>query len=73
MRAKLEIVLAMAVFGTIGLFVRGIPLPSGVIAMTRGLVGAALLLVFCLLRGKRPDSAAIRKIAATSPLKSGIS
>jgi len=61
MRAKLEIVLAMAVFGTIGLFVREIPLPSGVIAMTRGLVGAALLLVFCLLRGKRPDSAAIRK------------
>ncbi len=61
MRAKLEIVLAMAVFGTIGLFVRGIPLPSGVIAMSRGLVGAALLLVFSLARGKRPDGAAIRK------------
>ena len=61
MRAKLEIVLSMAVFGTIGLFVRSIPLPSGVIAVVRGLVGAALLLAFCLIRGKRPDGIAIRK------------
>ena len=59
--AKVQIIAAMLVFGSIGLFVRWIPLPSGVIAMVRGLVGAAMILGYMLLRGKKPDGAAIRK------------
>ena len=33
MKAKLEIIGAMAAFGTIGAFVRHIPLPSGELAL----------------------------------------
>lgn len=43
-RAKLDLTFAVAVFGTIGIFVRSIPLPSSVIALVRGAVGAAFLL-----------------------------
>lgn len=59
--AQLQIVAAMAIYGTLGLFVNHIPLPSSVIAAVRGLAGGVLLLLFLLLRGKRPDGAAIRK------------
>ncbi|MBQ9045562.1 MAG: EamA family transporter [Oscillospiraceae bacterium] len=44
---------SMVIFGTIGLFRRLIPLPSGVIAMSRGLIGAALLWLLLRLRGGR--------------------
>ena len=40
---------AMVVFGTIGLFVRNIAMPSSVIAFIRGAVGTAFLVVFCLV------------------------
>ena len=59
--AKLRISAAMAIFGTIGLFVRYIPLPSCLIALVRGAVGASFLLLVGLLRGKKPDGKAIRK------------
>ncbi|MBQ8646616.1 MAG: DMT family transporter [Oscillospiraceae bacterium] len=53
--------LAMLIFGTIGLLVRSIPLPSSVIALTRGSVGCVFLLLLMLLQKHRPDAAAIRK------------
>ena len=58
--AKLQMLFSMALFGTIGLFVRAIPLPSSAVAMIRGFVGAAFLLVFTLARGKKISLAAIR-------------
>lgn len=61
MKAKIQNISAMAIFGTIGLFVQSISLPRAAIASVRGLVGAAILLVFCLLRKKAPDGSAIRK------------
>ena len=42
--AKLRLIFAMAMFGTLGLFIRAIPLPSSVIALVRGTVGAGFLL-----------------------------
>ena len=51
----------MLIFGTIGIFVKYIPLSSGVIAMTRGYLGGAFLLVFMLITGKKPDFKAIKK------------
>ena len=42
---KLRLVFAMAMFGTLGLFIRAIPLPSSIIALVRGSVGAAFLLL----------------------------
>lgn len=51
----------MLVFGTIGLLRRFIDLPSGVIACFRGLLGCVLLLLLRRLRGKKPDTASIRR------------
>lgn len=59
--AQFQIITAMVIFGTIGLFVRRISLPSSVIAMVRGFVGAALLLLAALAGKKRPNAVAIRK------------
>lgn len=57
--AKLRLIFAMTMFGTLGLFVRAIPLPSSVIALVRGAVGAVFLLLVCLLRKTPPDKRAI--------------
>lgn len=57
---KLKLSLSMLIFGTIGIFVKYIPLSSGVIAMTRGYIGAAFLLVFMLITGKKPNVKAIK-------------
>lgn len=58
---KLRLTVSMFIFGTIGLFVKYIPMPSSVIACVRGFVGAAFLILVCLATKKRPDLAAIRK------------
>lgn len=47
-RAKL--ILAMTIFGTIGIFVKYIPLPSSMIAFVRGFVGVAFLLLVTLIK-----------------------
>lgn len=47
-------IVSMAVFGSIGLFVRYVPFPSIVIAAFRGLSGAAFIYIFMALGGKRP-------------------
>ena len=43
MKAKVRIITAMLMFGSIGLFVRWIALPSRVIALIRGIVGCVFL------------------------------
>lgn len=59
--AKFQLILSMIIFGTIGIFVRFIPYSSGVIAMTRGIVGALFLLGFIAIKRRKPDFAAIKK------------
>ena len=59
--AKLRLIFAMTVFGTLGLFIRAIPLPSSVIALVRGAVGSLFLLLVCALRRTAPDKSAIRR------------
>lgn len=46
---KLKLSSSVFIFGTIGIFVEFIPLPSGAIAFVRGVVGALCLLIFALL------------------------
>lgn len=53
MNAKIKILLAMATFGTIGLFVTNIPLSSASIAMARGFTGSIFLFLFALLRKQK--------------------
>ena len=59
--AKLSLILASVIFGTLGGFTRFVTMPSTVITMVRGLVGAGFLLLIMRLQGKKPDLAAIRK------------
>lgn len=70
--AQLSVVAAMAIFGTIGLFVKFIPLPSSVIAAVRGLAGGLLLLAFMALKKQRPDGSAIGKNLLLLVLSGGI-
>ena len=59
--AKLKLVATMLLFGTIGIFVRYINMPSSFIALARGFVGALFLLLVVLLRGGKLDKEAIFK------------
>ena len=58
--ARIRIILSMVIFGTIGIFRRLIPLPSGMIAMMRGLTGSIFLALVMAVRGIRPDMKAVR-------------
>lgn len=58
--AKIKLVLSMFIFGTIGIFVRYIPLPSGMIALARALIGVLFLAVFMLVTHKKINLMEIR-------------
>ena len=60
-RAKFQFLGAMGIFGTIGLFIRYIPLSSTTIALCRGVVGLLFLALVMLMTRKKPDLGAIRK------------
>lgn len=60
-RFKIQFLSAMSIFGTIGIFVRYIPLSSAAIAFCRGLLGLLCLAAVMLLTGKKPDTPAIRR------------
>lgn len=49
-KAKQAIILSMTVFGTVGLFVRGIALPSAEIALYRGVLATVALLIYLKLK-----------------------
>ena len=51
----------MAIFGTVGIFVRSIPLPSATVAFFRGALGLAFLLLVMTLTGKKPDLGSVRR------------
>ena len=55
------LIASMVLYGTIGVFRHYIPLPSGLIACARGLIGALSLVLFLLILRKKPDWAAIRR------------
>ena len=60
-RAKRDLIFSVSVFGTIGIFVRWIGLHSSVIALVRGAVGAAFLLLLARFRHAPIDRAALRR------------
>lgn len=59
--ARLRLALSMLLFGTIGIFRRGIALPSTVIALVRAAVGTVFLLALLLLRRQRLSLGGIRR------------
>ena len=60
-KSRMMMVTAMAVFGTVALFVCNIPVSSSEIALYRAVMAALLLGAFLLLSGQKIDFRAIRK------------
>lgn len=58
--ARLHLITAMVIFGTVGIFVRYIPLPSSIIACARGFLGTAFLLLYMALRKEKMCMAAVK-------------
>lgn len=69
--AKIKLILTMVIFGTIGLFVRYIPLSSPVIALVRGVVGTIFLLTAVRISGKNVSKEAVRRNLALLVLSGG--
>ena len=59
--AALGVIIPMLIFGTIGIFREFTPLPSGLLATARGLIGAAFLFAVMLFSRNKIDVKAIRK------------
>ena len=59
--ARMMLVISMTVFGTIGLFVRNINLPSGEIALYRAVLAALLIGIFLLITKQKIPFAKIKK------------
>lgn len=61
MRAKGQFIFAMMIFGTLGIFIRYIPLPSTVIAEARGILATLFLLAVVWLRHSSISREAVKK------------
>ena len=61
MKDKAKLIISMLAFGTVGLFVKGINMPSSIIALVRGGIATLFLFVFSRLRKSPLDTAAIKK------------
>lgn len=60
LKSKLLLLTSMSVFGTIGVFRRYIPFPSGMISLCRAIIGTIFLLGFIFIKGNKPDFPAIK-------------
>lgn len=60
MNPRSKLISSMFLFGTIGIFVHYLPLPSAFIAMVRGFTGAVFLLLLMALKKQKPDGSAIK-------------
>ena len=58
---KLMFISSMAIFGTIAIFVRNIPLPSGEIALYRALLACVLIGAFLIIKGHKISITKIKK------------
>ncbi|MBE6802489.1 MAG: DMT family transporter [Ruminococcaceae bacterium] len=71
MKEKLSMILSMVVFGTIGIFVEYINMPSGFIAAARGIIGASVILAVMLITGHKTNFKKLSK-KLTVLLASGV-
>lgn len=60
-KANMALIGSMIIFGTIGIFRRYIPLPSGMIACARGLIGMLFLMLYIRMKGIRLNGSALRR------------
>lgn len=59
----ISLIASMTIFGTIGIFRNYIPFPSAFLAMSRGFIGAAFILLFLLVSKKGINFSAIKSNA----------
>ncbi len=59
--ARLKLIVVMLLFGTIGIFVRTIAMPSSIIALVRGIIGSIFLLLVVFARKSGIDTAAVKR------------
>ena len=59
--SKLKLISSMFIFGTIGIFINYIPLPSGFIAFFRGIIGAGVIGAYIFFSKKKSDKTSIKK------------
>jgi len=67
-KARVSLVTAMLIFGTIGIFRRYIPLSSGLIAFARGLVGTLFLLGVLAVKKQKLSWEAVKQNGILLPL-----
>ena len=53
-------ILAMTIFGTIGIFRRMVDIPSGMLACFRGVIGTVFLILFLVIRKQKPNFSVFR-------------
>ena len=58
---RTKYIIAVVLYGTIGMFLRLVRVPSEIVVMCRGILGSAFILAFLSVRKKRPDLQSIRK------------
>ncbi len=58
---SLKYSLAVVLFGTIGMFLRWINIPSEIVVLCRGIIGTLVVWIVIRLKGKHVDLAAVRK------------
>ncbi len=59
--AKINVIVSMFIYGTIGIFIKFIPLPSATVSMIRGIIGAPFLLIILLLKKSKISWNAIKE------------
>ncbi len=60
-KERIPFIVAVVLYGTIGMFLRFVDLPSEAVAFWRGVIGTAFILLFRLVRRERPDLKAMRE------------
>ena len=58
---RMQLILSMLIFGTIGVFRRAIPYPSSVVALARSVIGLAFLLLVRAIRHEPVERAAVKR------------
>ena len=61
MNSRLMMILSMTIFGTLGIFVRNIPVSSGELALYRAVLAALLITVFLIVTGQKIEFANMKK------------
>lgn len=60
-RERAKYITSVVLYGTIGMFLRYVSLPSELVAMCRGIFGSIFILAFLAFRHTKPDGKAIKK------------